>query len=156
MLFSHLNTLQEYKKINKIYKLLCAAGLELAYIEAPRSMQGLIMGLFWLCQGVGSILGTATMQIFHGIWFESGDYGDINCSKCHLGYYFFFLASLQLLGIVAFIIITHWLGIGYRSTSRNNRGRYVTVTDARQRSEAILPNTAQSIQRRSSQISNLS
>ncbi|KAK2163043.1 hypothetical protein NP493_1487g00022 [Ridgeia piscesae] len=100
------------------------AGLELAYVHAPRSMQGLIMGLFWLCQGVGSLVGTATMVSFRGLWFFDWDHGDINCRvtcECHLDYYFFFLGGLQLVGLVLFVIIVKVLDIGRASPYSSQR-----------------------------------
>jgi len=97
------------------------AGLELAYIYSPRSMQGIIMGLYWFSQGLGSLLGTVIMSNFKGIWFTVWDYGDINCqsspftdpsSNCHLDYYFYFLAGVQVVGIVLFVIVSWALDIG--------------------------------------------
>ena len=115
------------------------AGLELAYSESPRSLQGIIMGLFWFCQGLGSMFGTLVLSSFHGIWFFKWDHGDINCHdqlcpdgsgkkcSCHLDYYFFVLAALQLVGLIIFIFVSKKLGIGVyqvqeqrRSFSRQN------------------------------------
>ena len=110
----------------------CVSGLELAYTHAPRSMQGLIMGLFWFCQGVGSFLGTASMFWFRGLWFFDWDHGDINCRvpcpgrpgdecQCHLDYYFFFLGGLQFVGLVMFVIIVKVLDIGQTSPYSSQR-----------------------------------
>ncbi|XP_074640754.1 solute carrier family 15 member 4-like [Tubulanus polymorphus] len=98
------------------------AGLELAYSQAPRTMQGVIMGFFWFFSGVGSFLGTAIMQSFQNVWFFSWDLGDINCRipcphphqskwchECHLDNYFFVLAGIQVFGIFLFIIISYKL-----------------------------------------------
>jgi len=101
------------------HKLSFVTGLELAYTYAPRSMQGIIMALYWFSQGVGSLLGSATMQWFTGIWFTTYNYGNINCrtyeeaqQSCHLDYYFCFIAGLQVVGIVLFVAVTWGLGIG--------------------------------------------
>ncbi|ELU04156.1 hypothetical protein CAPTEDRAFT_167732 [Capitella teleta] len=88
------------------------ASLELAYSTAPKSMQGIIMGLFWFTQGLGSILGTLLTLAFHNVWFFDWDEGDINCQQCHLDYYFFFLAGVQFLGAFAFYGISCKLKIG--------------------------------------------
>ena len=108
-------------------------GLELAYSYAPRSMQGIIMGLFWFTQGIGSLLGTATVEGFRDVWFFSWDYGDINCripckddpkkicNNCHLDYYFFVLAGIQAAGMAVFAIIVYKLDIGHNQPIRRTK-----------------------------------
>lgn len=96
-------------------------GLELAFIAAPPSMKGIIMGLYWFCEGIGSLLGSATIAIFEGVWFQNFDYGNINCDRspfkpgktnCHLDFYFYTLAGFQILGILLFIVIAWLLNMG--------------------------------------------
>jgi len=79
------------------------------------------MGLYWFCEGIGSLLGSATIAIFEGVWFENFDYGNINCktspfgqkkTTCHLDYYFYTLAGFQILGILLFIVVAWVLNMG--------------------------------------------
>ncbi|XP_064620190.1 solute carrier family 15 member 4-like [Lineus longissimus] len=93
-------------------------GLELAYSLSPKSMQGLIMGLFYFMSGIGSFLGTAIMYIFQGIWFFTWDRGDINCrflcswdtdkicAECRMDYYFFVLAGVEVFGLILYLLLT--------------------------------------------------
>jgi len=118
-------------------------GLELAYIYAPRSMQGIIMALYWFSQGVGCLFGSATIQWFEGVWFTAYNYGNINCrtyteaqQMCHLDYYFYFISGVQVLGIVLFVSVTWGLGIGRPVPLRIQRQGHTLVrpTDSPARS----------------------
>ncbi|XP_050408235.2 solute carrier family 15 member 4 [Patella vulgata] len=99
------------------------AGLQFAVSMAPKSMKGIIMGLFYFTSGIGSFLGTAITGILNAnkIWFVDGDdHGDINCrlpcrphdytfqanKSCHLDYYFYFLAGVELIGLILFVIVS--------------------------------------------------
>ena len=100
------------------------SALEFAYLMAPKSMKGIIMGFFYLFTGIGSFLGTGFMYVFDGMWFFGKvDFGNINCRlpctkphmqwnhSCHLDYYFFSLAALEFLGIFVFLIVAHCLSL---------------------------------------------
>lgn len=94
-------------------------------------MKGIIMGMFFFFSGMGSLLGTALMYVFDGSWFFGYDNGNINCryfknasdafsnvtdvyfsvsdtkitKACHLDYYFYFLAGLEVVGLLLFIAV---------------------------------------------------
>ena len=90
-------------------------------------MQGIIMALFWMSQGMGSLLGTVIMSAFRRLWFSGAD---INCrikcldgkpkycKECHLDYYFFVLAGIEIAAIFLFLAIAVKLGIGGVAASR--------------------------------------
>ena len=91
------------------------------------------MGLFWFTQGIGSLLGTVSIEWFRGVWFFNRDYGDINCripckddpkkfcQACHLDYYYFMLAGIQACGMVLFAILVWKLDIGHDQPSRRTK-----------------------------------
>ena len=92
------------------------------------------MALYWFSQGVGSLLGVITIQLFEGIWFTSFDHGNINCQTfyeagqhCHLDYYFYLVAGLQVLGLIAFVAVTWGANIGRSVAIRVHRDGHTLV-----------------------------
>ena len=81
---------------------------------APKSMKGIIMGLFQFFTGVGSFLGSPIIEIFENEF----SLKDINNYKCkggkivftsHLDYYFFIMAAVQAFFVIVFMIVAHCL-----------------------------------------------
>lgn len=80
---------------------LVSTGLEFAYSAAPRTFQGMIMGLFYTLEGVGSLLGTALLHLVSPFWLSNTtDYGNINDN--HLDFYLYFLGVLQFTTFLAY------------------------------------------------------
>ena len=100
---------------------------------APQSMQSLIIGLYYFAQGLGSLVGTLVVLSLETVWFHSFDFGNINCKKspflpdshlnpessCHLDYYFYLLAGVQVLGIIIFALVAFLMNIGGNLPSRS-------------------------------------
>ena len=87
-------------------------GLEFAYSQAPRSMQGLIMGLFYFTMGLGSFVSSLLLWLFTlpigpgKTWLEPTDSGNINFGK--LDMYFFVFAGIQTAGLIIFAVATYY------------------------------------------------
>ncbi|XP_055987621.1 solute carrier family 15 member 3 [Sorex fumeus] len=82
------------------------SGLEFAYSEAPRSMQGVLMGLFFCLSGVGSLMGSGLLAVLTlpGAWMHCPqDSGNIN--NCQMDRYYFLLAGIQAAAALLFIWI---------------------------------------------------
>lgn len=92
----------------------------MAYVEAPKSMQGIVLGIFWSINGLASFLGICLLNVFKGTWFHytPSDPAGINCADdqghCHLDYYFFTLAALQITGLALFSLCARSLKMGIR------------------------------------------
>jgi peptide/histidine transporter 3/4 len=77
-----------------------------AYSASPKSMQSILMGLFYFFTGTGSFISSLILYLTKKYIFSStANVDDINCPKCHLNYYFYLLASLQIVGVILFILI---------------------------------------------------
>ena len=100
--FSILWQIPQYTFIG-IGEVFCSiAGLYFAYTAAPKSMQSIIMGLFYLFMGIGSLLGSLILFLFHNLIYSRTSADDINCKDCRLDIYFYFLAGLQMFGLICF------------------------------------------------------
>lgn len=77
-----------------------------AYSEAPKSMQSMIMGLFYFFSGAGSLFGSLILYLFKEIIYTNPkNIDDINCSSSKFNYYFYCLALVQIVGICIFILV---------------------------------------------------
>ncbi|XP_008046266.1 solute carrier family 15 member 3 [Carlito syrichta] len=95
-------------------------GLEFAYSEAPRSMQGAIMGIFFCLSGVGSLLGSSLVALLSlpGGWLHCPeDFGNIN--NCRMDLYFFLLAGIQAVTVLLFV----WIAGRYERGSQGLASR---------------------------------
>ena len=84
----------------------------MAYTEAPKSLQGLVMGIFLLTTGLGTYLGAAVVAITNAIsgareeanrWYPDEEH--INDGK--LANYFFLLAGLMGLNFILYIFVAY-------------------------------------------------
>ncbi|KAL9981186.1 hypothetical protein ACROYT_G009856 [Oculina patagonica] len=84
--------------------------LEFAYKEAPKTMQSLVMGLFFFTQSAGSLLGGGLYMLCtlgKHPWIPSLDDLFIEPKLgAYLNYYFFLLAGLQFITLVIFLAVT--------------------------------------------------
>ena len=70
------------------------SGLEYAYTTAPRSFQGIVLGLYSAIEGLGSFLGVLLVQITRSLqlgWIRS----EVHFNQGHLDYFFYLLAVIQ-------------------------------------------------------------
>lgn len=86
--------------------------MEFACSQAPSRMQGAVMGFYYFCTGIGSFLGLALLEIFQRYIMDiviREHSSDINKGK--LFWFFFFLASIQLISVIIFIYLSKSLKI---------------------------------------------
>ena len=92
--------------LNKFIDLNTFLGIEYAYTTAPRSFQGIIMGLYAGVEGLGSFLGVLLVQLTRSLhlgWIRNE--GHFN--EGHLDYFFYLLAVIQLIVIVVMVLVAY-------------------------------------------------
>lgn len=138
------------------------ACLQFAVSVSPKSMKGLITGIFYCFCGIGSFLGTSILASLAATktWIYSHNYGNINCRlpcnqvhppvwhhSCHLDYYFYSLACLAGLAIILFLVVARCYGLGSDRLVINVQGQAAkTEADGRRRRRhvQILSSTSRS------------
>ncbi|XP_054717561.1 solute carrier family 15 member 4-like [Uloborus diversus] len=107
-------------------------GLEFACSQAPSTMQGAVMGLYYFCNGIGNFLGIIAVHTYQKILKDLKTEADD--SGLNFSYYFWLLALLQLIGLITFCFLTRDLKLRRQhsllesSTNlQNNSSRIVPV-----------------------------
>ncbi|GFW50345.1 hypothetical protein TNCV_4697601 [Trichonephila clavipes] len=95
------------------------SGMEFAVSQAPSTMQGAVMGLYYFCTGIGSFIGVAALRSFESIEGSFVGYHSSDMNTGNLFYYFFFLAATQFITLIIFCLTTKKLKI--RRTSSPNQ-----------------------------------
>eukprot|EP00111_Clytia_hemisphaerica_P021778 TCONS_00064039-protein len=106
------------------------SGLEFAYSQSPRYLQGIVMSLFLTTSGLGAFLGALIVKltsVYKKEWLCE------NINKCSLEYYYYLLAGLSLLNLLIFMVVSKNFSysvpfIGTISHSRSSRS-LATPTD---------------------------
>ena len=82
-------------------------GLEFAYCQAPKFLQGVIMGLFLATSGIGSFLGSALLAVVSSasLKFEHKNWFPDDINKGSLDKYFYLLAAIMLADLLLFVLI---------------------------------------------------
>ena len=102
-------------------------GLELVYTEAPKYLQGVIMGVFLLTIGLGACAGAVVVVTVNAIteavngedgkWYPDKNY--VNKSP-YLAYYFFLFTGLMFLNFIVYIFVALSFKEKKESASRTN------------------------------------
>ncbi|XP_071952206.1 solute carrier family 15 member 4-like [Antedon mediterranea] len=82
-------------------------GLEFAYSQSPKALQGVVMGLFLLTTGLGSYVGSLLVIIVNAAtkgheWFPD----EIN--EGYIEYYFILLSVMMIINLGIFCIVAHY------------------------------------------------
>ncbi|RMX54607.1 hypothetical protein pdam_00014105, partial [Pocillopora damicornis] len=96
------------------------AGLEFAYSQAPRCLQGVVMGAFLVTSGLGNYVANLLVVIVKEA--SNGDWYPVdNPNKGHFEYFFFLLAGLMMLNFLVFLYVASYYK--YKTSSLRNFGR---------------------------------
>ena len=127
---------------------LISLGLELAYTEAPKSLQGVVMGVFLLTTALGTFIGAALLAIVNAIsgasgekykWYPDEDY--IN-DGYQLAYYFFLLAGIMFLNFIVYIFVAVSFKKRKESAFRANCSSIGILNDGGENSELLVMETS--------------
>ena len=100
--------------------------MEFAYSQAPRCLQGLVMGIYIVTTGLGSYVAMALVNIVRAV--SSTAYPD-DLNDGNLEHYFFLLSGLMLLNFLIYLIVAsnyHYV--------HHPRDRYVARNPSRHQS----------------------
>ncbi|XP_067928098.1 solute carrier family 15 member 4-like [Watersipora subatra] len=96
--------------------------MEFAYVEAPRNMQGIVMGALWCAAGLGDFIGLSLPYVFYAldIW---ADLTNINCMRLDISLYILALFLIMFSILFAYIAKQHDLSLSKVIIDRPERQR---------------------------------
>jgi len=84
------------------------SGLEFSYSQSPKVLQGVVMGIFVMMTGLGSLLGSALIQIVNVVSYKLERvhwYNGKDINKGKLDYFFYILSALMFVSFLVFCAI---------------------------------------------------
>ena len=97
------------------YCLFVSAGLEFAYSQAPKNLNGVIMALFLSASGIGSYIANFLVAVVNSDWYPEKD-----PNQGHMEYFFFMMAGLMTLNFLLFLLIAS--SYKYKESSLQSKG----------------------------------
>ena len=97
------------------YCLFVSAGLEFAYSQAPKNLNGVIMALFLSASGIGSYVANFLVAVVNSDWYPEKD-----PNQGHMEYFFFMMAGLMTLNFLLFLFIAS--SYKYKESSLQSKG----------------------------------
>ena len=80
-------------------------GMKINCLFKFKLLEGKLISLKKKRKGIGSFLGSIVLNSLKTFIYSSKDNDDINCRGCHLNYYFYLLAFIQIVGMILFLIV---------------------------------------------------
>ena len=120
----------------------------MAYTEAPKSLQGVIMGVYLLTIGLGTFIGAALVAIVNKFSGASGEKYKWYPEKAYindgqLAYYFFLLAGIMFLNFIVYVFVAVSFKEKKEAAFRANSGNNGMLNDEGESSERQSGETSQ-------------
>lgn len=90
--------------------------LELLYERMPEGLRSMAGAVFWSSSGVGHYVGILILQLVHRFT-GSPDWLATNLNQAHLDYFYYLLAVLECLNLLAFVVVCYHFDVSSNSNS---------------------------------------
>nr|KAG5685479.1 hypothetical protein BaRGS_013090 [Batillaria attramentaria] len=112
---------------SEVFASIC--GIEFAYTQAPKSMQGVLTGLFYVTSGLGGFVADGILNAVESATSDNPWISD-NVNDAHMEYYFFLLAIIMMLDFLVFLVIARFYRYRNPVTEEQEANPYINDSPA--------------------------